>query len=99
MRRMFAALRNFILPVPEPLRGTFRGLATQEVTQYIRKLGVTSVELLPIHMFADDSYLVDKGLVNYWGYSSLAFFTPSRRYASVPDFAFSEFKEMVSRPT
>ncbi len=60
-------------------------------------LGVTSVELLPIHMFADDSYLIEKGLVNYWGYSTLAFFAPSRRYASVPDFAFSEFKEMVSR--
>ncbi len=83
--------------VPEPLRGTFRGLATPEVVRYIRDLGVTSVELLPIHMFADDSYLVEKGLVNYWGYSTLSFFAPSRRYASVPDFAFSEFKEMVSR--
>ena len=83
--------------VPEALRGTFRGLATPEVVRYIRDLGVTTVELLPIHMFADDSYLVEKGLVNYWGYSTLAFFAPSRRYASVPDFAFSEFKEMVSR--
>ncbi len=83
--------------VPEPLRGTFRGMATREVVHYIKSLGVTSVELLPIHMFADDSYLVDKGLVNYWGYSTLMFFAPSRRYASVPDFAFSEFKEMVSR--
>ncbi len=83
--------------VPEELRGTFRGLVTPEVVQYIKHLGVTSVELLPIHMFADDSYLIDKGLVNYWGYSTLAFFAPSRRYASVPDFAFSEFKEMVSR--
>ncbi len=83
--------------VPEELRGTFRGLATPEVVRYIRDLGVTTVELLPIHMFADDSYLLEKGLVNYWGYSTLAFFAPSRRYASVPDFAFSEFKEMVSR--
>ncbi len=83
--------------VAENVRGTFRGLATPEVIRYIKSLGVTSVELLPIHMFADDSYLVEKGLVNYWGYSSLAFFSPSRRYASVPDFAFSEFKEMVSR--
>jgi len=83
--------------VPEELRGTFRGLATPEVVRYIRDLGVTSVELLPIHMFADDSYLVEKGLVNYWGYSTLSFFSPSRRYAAVPDFAFSEFKEMVSR--
>ena len=83
--------------VPEELRGTFRGLVTPEVVRYIQGIGVTSVELLPIHMFADDSYLIDKGLVNYWGYSTLAFFAPSRRYASVPDFAFSEFKEMVSR--
>ena len=83
--------------VVEPLRGTFRGLATREVVQYIKRLGVTAVELLPVHMYADDSYLIDKGLVNYWGYSTLAFFAPSRRYASVPDFAFSEFKEMVSR--
>jgi len=83
--------------VPEALRGTYRGLATPEVVRYIRDLGVTTVELLPTHMFADDSYLVEKGLVNYWGYSTLAFFAPSRRYAAVPDFAFSEFKEMVSR--
>ena len=83
--------------VPEALRGTFRGLATPEVIRYIKDIGVTSVELLPIHMFADDSYLVEKGLVNYWGYSTLSFFAPSRRYASVPDFAFSEFKEMVAR--
>ena len=83
--------------VPDHLRGTFRGLVTPEVVRYIQGLGVTSVELLPIHMFADDSYLIDKGLVNYWGYSTLSFFAPGRRYASVPDFAFSEFKEMVSR--
>ncbi len=83
--------------VPEDVRGTFRGLVTPEVVRYIHGLGVTSVELLPIHMFADDSYLIEKGLVNYWGYSTLSFFAPSRRYASVPDFAFSEFKEMVSR--
>ncbi len=83
--------------VPEALRGTFRGLVTPEVVQHIQRLGVTSIELLPVHMFADDSYLVEKGLANYWGYSTLSFFAPSRRYASVPDFAFSEFKEMVSR--
>ena len=83
--------------VPEELRGTFRGLSQPEIVKYIRDLGVTSVELLPCHMFADDSYLVEKGLVNYWGYSTLAFFAPSRRYAHNQDFAFSEFKEMVSR--
>ena len=83
--------------VPEELRGTYRGLAHPEVLRHIKRLGVTAVELLPVHMFVDDSYLVDKGLKNYWGYSTLQFFSPVRRYASVPDFAFSEFKEMVAR--
>jgi len=83
--------------VPEALRGTFRGLATPEAIQHIKSIGVTAVELLPIHMFVDDSNLLEKGLVNYWGYNTLSFFAPGRRYASVPDFAFSEFKEMVAR--
>ena len=64
---------------------------------HIRRLGVTAVELLPVHQFIDDSHLLDKGLVNYWGYNSISFFAPARRYASVPDFAFAEFKEMVAR--
>ena len=83
--------------VPADLRGTFRGLASPEVLQHIRSLGVTAIELLPIHLFIDDSHLLDKGLVNYWGYNTLCYFAPARRYASVPDFAFSEFKEMVNR--
>ncbi|MCF4126110.1 glycogen debranching protein GlgX [Methylobacterium sp. SyP6R] len=83
--------------VPERLRGTYAGLGTPEVLAYIRSLGVTSVELLPIHSFVNDSYLLDKDLVNYWGYNTLSFFAPARRYAAVPDFAFSEFKEMVAR--
>ena len=83
--------------VPEELRGTFRGLATPELIQHIKSIGVTAIELLPIHMFVDDSHLLEKGLVNYWGYNTIGFFAPGRRYASVPDFAFSEFKEMVSR--
>ena len=83
--------------VPEPLRGTFRGLTDPAILRHIRNLGVTAIELLPIHFFLDDSNLLEKGMVNYWGYNSLGFFTPARRYASVPDFAFSEFKEMVTR--
>jgi isoamylase len=83
--------------VPEPLRGTFRGLTDPEVLAHIRDLGVTAVELLPIHTFVNDSYLIDKGLTNYWGYNTISFFAPARRYASVPDFAFAEFKEMVAR--
>jgi isoamylase len=83
--------------VPEPVRGTFRGLGHPTVVDYLRKLGVTAVELLPIHTFVDDPYLLEKGLINYWGYNTISFFAPARRYASVPDFAFSEFKEMVAR--
>ncbi|KTS39627.1 glycogen debranching protein [Methylobacterium indicum] len=83
--------------VPERLRGTYAGLGTPEVLAYIRSLGVTSVELLPVHSFVNDSYLLEKDLVNYWGYNTLSFFAPARRYAAVPDFAFSEFKEMVAR--
>ena len=83
--------------VPDTLRGTFRGLTSPEVIAHIKSLGVTSIELLPIHMFVDDSHLLEKGLVNYWGYNTICFFAPARRYASVPDFAFSEFKEMVAR--
>jgi isoamylase len=83
--------------VPEEFRGTFRGLDDPTVLEYIRNLGITAIELLPIHTFVDDSYLLDKGLKNYWGYNTISFFAPERRYASAPDFASSEFKEMVAR--
>jgi glycogen operon protein len=79
------------------LRGTFRGLTDPHVLDHIRSLGVTTVELLPVHTFVNDSYLLDKGLTNYWGYNTISFFAPARRYASIPDFAFAEFKEMVAR--
>ena len=65
--------------------------------EYVRDLGVTAVELLPIHTFIDDDRLLDIGLVNYWGYNTIGFFAPDPRYARVPDFAFAEFKEMVAR--
>jgi len=83
--------------VPDRLRGTFSGLARKEVVDYIRSLGVTAVELLPIHAFVNDSYLMDKGLTNYWGYNSIGFFAPDPRYSAIPDFVFSEFREMVAR--
>jgi isoamylase len=82
--------------LPQELRGTFRGLTDPHVLDHFRRLGVTAVELLPIHTFIDDSHLLDKGLINYWGYNTISFFAPARRYASVPDFAFAEFKEMVA---
>ena len=56
-----------------------------------------SVELLPIHAFVNDSHLLDKGLTNYWGYNTIGFFAPDPRYSAIPDFVFSEFKEMVAR--
>jgi glycogen operon protein len=81
----------------ETLRGTYRGLASEEVTSYIRSLGVTSVELLPIHTFVDDAPLLDRGLRNYWGYNTIGFFAPDARYAAEPRRAAQEFKEMVAR--
>ena len=83
--------------VPMEMRGTFAGLAAPEMLDYIRSLGVTSVELLPVHTFIDDHTLIAQGLTNYWGYNSIGFFAPDPRYAFSPGFAFSEFKQMVAR--
>jgi isoamylase len=83
--------------VPPELRGTFRALTEPSVLGHLRSIGVTAVELMPVHAFVNDSYLLDKNLTNYWGYNTIAFFAPDRRYAHVPDFAFAEFKEMVAR--
>ena len=83
--------------VPEHLRGTYAGLATPAVIEYIKSLGITSVELLPIHTFINDKHLIDKGLTNYWGYNSIGFFAPDPRYAAVPAESLREFKEMVAR--
>jgi glycogen operon protein len=80
--------------VPENLRGTFAGLARQEIIDYIRSLGVTSVELLPIHSFVNDSVLLDKGLTNYWGYNTVGFFAVDLRYCATR--AITEFKQMVA---
>jgi glycogen operon protein len=82
--------------VPEAFRGTYAGMASAEITAYLASLGVTTVELLPVHTFIDDSHLLEKGLKNYWGYNTIGFFSPARRYAANGDFAFAEFKEMVS---
>ena len=81
--------------VPEADRGTFAGLACPNVPAYLRSLGITSAELLPIHAFVDDSCLEDKGLRNYWGYNSIGFFAPEPRYLRSP--SASEFKEMVNQ--
>lgn len=81
--------------VPEPLRGTFGGLKTTELIQHIRSLGATSVELLPVHAYVNDQHLLEKGLNNYWGYNSIAFFAPHPEYSASG--RISEFKEMVAQ--
>jgi len=83
--------------VAENQRGTFCGLAAQPVIDYIKSLGVTSVELLPVHTFVNDSFLLERSLTNYWGYNSIGFFAPDPRYAADPARALQEFKEMVAR--
>ncbi|RKH51251.1 glycogen debranching protein GlgX [Corallococcus llansteffanensis] len=83
--------------VPEHQRGTYAGLGSPAIIEHLQKLGVTAVELLPVHEFADDSFLNDKGLSNFWGYSTLNYFSPEQRYASrkTPGGAVAEFKSMV----
>jgi len=86
--------------VPEALRGTYAGLACPALVDYFRQLGVTAIELMPVHAYVDDPFLVDKGLHNYWGYSTLNFFAPDLRYSAAfrrgdPAGAIDEFKEMV----
>jgi glycogen operon protein len=79
--------------VPEQLRGTYAGLATAPVIDHLKRLGVTAVELLPVHAFADERRLVQHGLRNYWGYNSIGFFAPEQRYSASG--ALGEFKTMV----
>ncbi|MGE4243753.1 glycogen debranching protein GlgX [Ramlibacter sp.] len=79
--------------VPPHLRGTYLGLASEPAIRHLKKLGVTSVELLPIHAFNDERRLVDMGLGNYWGYNSIGFFAPEPRYAAQD--AVGEFRQMV----
>jgi isoamylase len=83
--------------VPEKCRGTYAGLGTKAVVDYIKSLGVTTVELLPIHTSVEDKGLLEKGLHNYWGYNSIGFFAPDPRYASAQEDSLAEFKEMVAQ--
>jgi len=81
--------------VPPPWRGSFRGLTAPSVVDHLRRLGVTAIELLPIHAFVDDRHLVERGLGNYWGYNTLGFFAPEPRYSL--DGPLDEFRSTVSR--
>jgi len=80
--------------LPERDRGTYAGLASPRVIEHLLQLGVTAVELQPVHTFLHDHHLVEKGLRNYWGYNSIGFFSPHADYAAGPD-PVSEFKHMV----
>lgn len=79
--------------VPELQRGTFAGLGHEKIVGYIKSLGITSVELMPVQSFIDEHFLYEKGLKNYWGYNTLSFFAPQNRYMSSTDVA--EFRHMV----
>jgi isoamylase len=79
--------------VPPALRGTYAGLATAPVIDYLTRLGVTAVELMPVHAFVDDRHLLERGLRNYWGYNSIGFFAPEPRYLATNNV--NEFKTMV----
>jgi len=84
-------------PVRDDLRGTYAGLASEPALAYFRELGVTAVELLPIHHIADEQFLHDKGLTNYWGYSSIGYLAPHALYSATGTLGeqLREFKGMV----
>ncbi|PYJ74812.1 MAG: glycogen debranching enzyme GlgX [Verrucomicrobia bacterium] len=83
--------------MPEELRGTYAGLGSAPAIDYLTKLGVTAVELLPVHAHIDDKVLIDRGLKNYWGYNTIGFFAPHAAYSSSGQFGeqVTEFKSMV----
>ncbi len=82
--------------VPEGLRGTYAGLASYPAVEYLQSLGVSAVELLPVHHHVNDRRLVEQGLTNYWGYNTIGFFAPDSRYSATGE-PVSEFKTMVKR--
>jgi isoamylase len=83
--------------IPNELRGTYAGLAHPVAVEYLKKLGISAVELMPVHEFIDDKFLLDRGLRNYWGYNSINFFSPESRYSASGDRGeqIGEFKAMV----
>ena len=91
-------LRGFTMmhpAVPVQLRGTAAGMSGSEIVDYLRALGITAIELLPVHAFVDDRRLVELGLTNYWGYNSIGFFAPQPRYLASG--LISEFQVLVRR--
>ena len=84
--------------VPEELRGTYAGVAHPAAVAHLQQLGVTAVELLPVHTYVNDAFLVERGLRNYWGYQSIGYFAPHNAYSSVGDGGgqVDEFRRMVA---
>ena len=82
--------------VPEELRGTYAGVASAPAIDHLTTLGITAVELLPVHQHVDERHLVERGLVNYWGYNTIAFLAPDVRFSATSD-PVGEFKTMVKR--
>ena len=85
--------------IPEGIRGSYKAMASDPILAHLKKLGITTVELMPVHHFLQDRHLLEKGLRNYWGYNTLGFFAPEPSYSSHRDGveAVKEFKEMVKR--
>ncbi|MFZ8877559.1 MAG: alpha-amylase family glycosyl hydrolase, partial [Ilumatobacteraceae bacterium] len=81
--------------VPEPLRGTYAGIAHPAVIDHLTSLGITAVELMPVHQFAHDHHLVERGLRNYWGYNTLAYLSPHSRYTEEGENPMDSFRSMV----
>ena len=83
--------------IPEEIRGTYAAIAYPSTIAYLKQLGVTAIELMPVHHFANDSTLIEKGLTNYWGYNTIGFFAPDSKYSSssTPGGQVLEFKAMV----
>ena len=90
-------MTNLNMDVPPDIRGTYAGLAYPSVIEYLKKLGITAIELMPIHQFVNDSFLQEKGLSNYWGYNTIGFFAPHNAYSSCGERGeqVNEFKSMV----
>lgn len=83
--------------IPTDIRGTYSAIAHPAITDYLKDLGVTAIELMPVHHFIEDRHLKEKGLTNYWGYNTIGFFAPDSRYAAkgILGQQVNEFKEMV----
>lgn len=90
-------MTNLNLDVPPDIRGTYAGLAYPTVIEYLKNLGVTTIELMPIHQYVNDTFLQEKGLSNYWGYNTIGFFAPHNAYSSSGQRGeqVNEFKSMV----